>query len=99
MESRASMRVLPSAFPSLRSIAHPLNQGILSLGSSMLSPCHPEMGTKGTALGLKPTFLMYEDTSRLISSKRTSEYGGSVLSILLTPTISCLTPTNTFASC
>merc|ERR1719510_555959 len=58
----------------------------------MLSPCHPEIGTKATAAGLYPTFLMNPLTSFWISSKRSLLYGGSVESILLTPTMSCLTP-------
>merc|ERR1712048_255535 len=53
----------------------------------MLSPCHPEMGTNGTAAGLYPTFLIKDWTSLMISSKRAPEYGGSVESILLTPTM------------
>ena len=43
--------------------AHPLHQPMLALVCNMLSPCHPEMGTKGTAAGLYPTFLMKPDTS------------------------------------
>lgn len=49
-----SMRHLPSTLPSLRSMVQPLNQGILSEGSSMLSPCQPEMGTNATVAGLYP---------------------------------------------
>merc|ERR1719323_742308 len=52
MASRASKRVVPFAFPSLRVISQPLYQDMLVEGSNMLSPCHPEMGTKGTAAGL-----------------------------------------------
>merc|ERR1719510_473021 len=63
----------------------------------MLSPCHPEIGTKATAAGLYPTFLMNPLTSFWISSKRSLLYGGSVESILLTPTMSCFTP-NVYAS-
>ena len=70
MESRASNRVFPLAFPSFLSTDHPLNQLILVLGSSMLSPCQPEMGTKATDLGLYPIFLMYVLTSFWISLKR-----------------------------
>merc|ERR1712008_538068 len=92
MESRASRRVVPLAFPSLRSTAHPLYQPMLALVCNMLSPCHPEMGTNGTAAGLYPTFLMKPDTSFWISSNLDWLEGGSVESILLTATISCLTP-------
>ena len=38
----------------------------------MLSPCHPEMGTKATPLGLYPTFLMKLEVSLIISLKRSS---------------------------
>jgi len=38
----------------------------------MLSPCHPEMGTNATALGLYPTFLMKLEVSLIISLKRSS---------------------------
>merc|ERR1719445_1863448 len=92
MESRASRRVVPLAFPSLRSTFHPLYQDMFVLVCSMLSPCQPEMGTKGTATGLYPTFLMKPETSFLISSNLASLYGGSVESILLTATMSCFTP-------
>merc|ERR1719342_544711 len=92
MESRASRRVVPLALPSLRSTFHPLYQFMLVEVLIMLSPCHPEMGTKATAAGLYPTFLMKPPTSFLISSNLASEYGGSVESILLTATISFLTP-------
>merc|ERR1719245_2783316 len=92
IESRASKRVVPEAFPSLRSTFHPLNQSMLVEVSNMLSPCHPEIGTKATAAGLYPTFLMNPLTSFWISSKRALLYGGSVESILLTPTMSCFTP-------
>jgi hypothetical protein len=34
----------------------PLYQGRLDDFSIMLSPCHPEMGMKGTLSGLYPTF-------------------------------------------
>merc|ERR1712048_71931 len=68
MESRASSRVVPEALPSFLSMAHPLYQDIFWLVCNMLSPCHPEMGTKGTAAGLYPTFLMNPDTSFWISS-------------------------------
>merc|ERR1719431_2392744 len=57
IESRASRRVVPLAFPSLRSTFHPLYQDMLVLVCNKLSPCHPEMGTNGTATGLYPTFL------------------------------------------
>lgn len=68
MASMASSKVFPLAVPALVSLVHPLYQGMLVLSSllgsanafkcrfdmtySMLSPCHPEMGTKGTDLGL-----------------------------------------------
>merc|ERR1719233_2261757 len=67
-------------------------QSMFLLVCNMLSPCHPEMGTNGTAAGLYPTFLMKPDTSFLISSNLAALYGGSVESILLTATMSCLTP-------
>merc|ERR1712183_978114 len=89
----ADLVVLPVfVLPSFVSVVHPLYHGILPDASIMLSPCHPEIGTKATVLGLYPTFLTYPSTSFLISVNRFSEYGGSVLSILLTPTIICLTP-------
>merc|ERR1719232_621819 len=92
MESRASRRVVPLAFPSLRSTAHPLYQSMFLLVCNMLSPCQPEMGTNGTAAGLYPTFLMKPETSFLISSNLAELYGVSVESILLTATINYLTP-------
>merc|ERR1719415_472132 len=52
MESRASRRVIPLALPSFLSTFHPLYQVMLVEASIMLSPCHPEMGTKATAAGL-----------------------------------------------
>ena len=48
MQSRASSSVVPLAFPSLRVTFHPLNQSVLALGSSMLSPFQPEIGTNAT---------------------------------------------------
>merc|ERR1719442_19359 len=66
--SRASRRVIPLALPSFLSTFQPLYQDILSEALIMLSPCHPEMGTKGTATGLYPTFLMKPATSFWISS-------------------------------
>merc|ERR1719384_2846394 len=68
IESRASSRVVPLALPSFLSTFHPLYQDMLELVVNMLSPCHPEMGTKGTATGLYPTFLMKPETSFWISS-------------------------------
>merc|ERR1719383_338120 len=68
MESRASRRVMPLALPSFLSTFHPLYQDMFSEALIMLSPCHPEMGTKGTATGLYPTFLMKFWTSFWISS-------------------------------
>merc|ERR1740128_1034562 len=53
MLSSASRRVTP--LPSLLLLFltfHPLNQVMFLLGSSMLSPCQPEIGTNGTASGL-----------------------------------------------
>ena len=50
--SRASRRVMPLALPSFLSTFHPLYQDMFSEALIMLSPCHPEMGTKGTAVGL-----------------------------------------------
>uniref|UniRef100_A0A5F9DR60 Uncharacterized protein n=1 Tax=Oryctolagus cuniculus TaxID=9986 RepID=A0A5F9DR60_RABIT len=52
MQSRASSSVVPLALPSLRVTFHPSNHGILALGSSMLSPFQPEIGTNATASGL-----------------------------------------------
>merc|ERR1719361_92346 len=52
MESRASRRVMPLALPSFLSTFQPLYQVMLVEASIMLSPCHPEMGTKATAAGL-----------------------------------------------
>uniref|UniRef100_A0A1A9VE17 Uncharacterized protein n=1 Tax=Glossina austeni TaxID=7395 RepID=A0A1A9VE17_GLOAU len=43
--SKASIKVLPSTLPSLRSTVQPLNQGIFSDGSNILSPCQPEIDT------------------------------------------------------
>ena len=40
------------ALPSFLSTFQPLYQDMLELVCSMLSPCHPEMGTNGTATGL-----------------------------------------------
>lgn len=42
MQSRASNRVVPRGFPSLRVTFCPLNRGMLALGSSMLSPFQPK---------------------------------------------------------
>jgi len=50
----ASRRVNPLEAPALVSLAQPLNQGMLEDFSIMLSPCHPEIGTKATVLGLYP---------------------------------------------
>ena len=44
----ALRRVVPSALPSLHSTAHPLYKAMFLLVCNMLSPCHLEMGTKGT---------------------------------------------------
>merc|ERR1712203_1227437 len=52
IESRASRRVMPLALPSFLSTFQPLYQPMLVEASIMLSPCHPEMGTKATAAGL-----------------------------------------------
>merc|ERR1719432_654735 len=52
IESRASRRVIPLAFPSFLSTLQPLYQDMFLEAWIMLSPCHPEMGTKGTAAGL-----------------------------------------------
>uniref|UniRef100_G1TUT3 Uncharacterized protein n=1 Tax=Oryctolagus cuniculus TaxID=9986 RepID=G1TUT3_RABIT len=49
---RDSANVVPLALPSLRVTFHPLNHGILALGSSMLSPFQPEIGTNATVSGL-----------------------------------------------
>ena len=55
MESRASKSVVPLRVPSLEVTSQPLYQDMLVEVSIMLSPCHPEMGTKATAAGLYPT--------------------------------------------
>lgn len=68
MASMASRSVLPVASPDLVSFFQPLYHAMLVVASTMLSPCHPEMGTKGTFFGLKPTFLMKLDVSLMISS-------------------------------
>ena len=60
MDSRASRRVVPLALPSLPSTAHHLYRPMLVC--NILSPCHPDMGTKGTAAWLQPTFLMKSET-------------------------------------
>merc|ERR1740128_1420766 len=52
MESMASSRVSPEALPSFLSTFQPLYQLMLVELSIMLSPCHPEMGTKTTVAGL-----------------------------------------------
>merc|ERR1711970_227170 len=52
MASRASRSVVPLALPSFLSTFQPLYQDMLELVCSMLSPCHPEMGTKATPAGL-----------------------------------------------
>ena len=56
MESRASKSVVPLRVPSLEVTSQPLYQDMLVEVSIMLSPCHPEMGTKATAAGLYPTY-------------------------------------------
>merc|ERR1712036_23458 len=89
MASMASRRVLPVAL-ALVSFSQPLYHGQLVEGSIMLSPLKPEIGTNGTCLGLKPTFLMKLDVSLMISLKRSSDH--LVVSILLMATMSCLTP-------
>ena len=49
----------PWMVPSLRVTFHPLNHdGLLALGSSMLSPLQAKIGTKATVSGLRPIFLM-----------------------------------------
>lgn len=90
MASMASRRVLPVDLPAAVSLVQPLYQGQLVEGSIMLSPSKPEIGTKGTDLGLYPTFLMKLVTSLMISLKRASDH--LVVSILLMATISCFTP-------
>uniref|UniRef100_A0A8I5NKA4 Uncharacterized protein n=1 Tax=Papio anubis TaxID=9555 RepID=A0A8I5NKA4_PAPAN len=52
MQSRASSSVVPLALPSLRVTFRPLNQGMLALGSSMVSPFQPETVTNTTVSGL-----------------------------------------------
>jgi hypothetical protein len=52
MASMASKRVLPLTAPDFVSLVQPLYHVMLGDSSNMLSPCHPEMGTKATALGL-----------------------------------------------
>src|SRR5438105_13054110 len=88
--------------PDLLSFCLLLNQGMFADFTIMFykirrfakrsdtSPCHPEMGTKATVLGLYPTFLMKLDVSLTISSYRDSDH--LVVSILLIATMSCLTP-------
>merc|ERR1711988_223001 len=49
---RGRRRVLPVDLPALVSFSQPLYQGQLVEGANMLSPLKPEMGTKGTVLGL-----------------------------------------------
>lgn len=73
MASMASRRVLPVALV-LISFSQPLYHGQLGEASIMLSPLKPEMGTKGTCLGLYPTFLMKLDVSLMISLKRSSDH-------------------------
>lgn len=46
----------------------PLYHGKFLDFSTMLSPCHPEIGMKGTLSNLKPIFFKYAPTSVLISS-------------------------------
>lgn len=88
--SIASSKVFPLDTPALVSLFHPLNQPMLTDSSNMLSPCHPEIGTKATVLGLNPTFLMKLEVSLTISSYLASAH--LAVSILLMATISCLTP-------
>ena len=88
--SIASRRVFPLEIPALVSFCHPLNQPMLVDSSNMLSPCHPEMGTKATVFGLNPTFLIKLDVSLTISSYRASAH--LAVSILLMATMSCRTP-------
>jgi hypothetical protein len=35
----------------------------------MLSPCHPEMGTKATAAGLYPTYHLNKKNKKIVKSK------------------------------
>jgi len=60
--------------------------------STMLSPCHPEIGTNGILSGLYPTFFKYVETSLLISSYLSWEYMTDLSSYLLRQTIIYLTP-------
>ena len=50
IQSKASSSMISLAFPNLRLTSHPLNQGILALGSVAFSPFQPEIGT-GVAPG------------------------------------------------
>ena len=49
---RALSSVFPLALPFLWVTFHPLNQGMLALGFSMLSAFQPEIGTSATVSGL-----------------------------------------------
>src|SRR3989337_512945 len=70
----------------------PVYQGILSLFLIRLSPVQPETGIKLIFSTLKPTILSIRETSFLISSYLSLLQVTDASSILLTATISCLTP-------
>ena len=58
----------------------------------MLSPVHPDIGTKDTFYGLYPIFFKYALSSCLIYRYLSWEYWTESASILFIPTINCLTP-------
>merc|ERR1719238_107076 len=90
---RASRRVTPSTSFFFGLTLNPLYQSMLVEASMRLSPWNPDIGTNGIFLVLKPILVSIFLTSRSISLNRSSLYPfGTVLSILLTPTITCSTP-------
>jgi len=64
--SIASKRVLPVVLV-LVSFSYPLYHGQFRDSSTMLSPLKPDIRTKGTVMGLYPTFLMKFKVSLMIS--------------------------------
>lgn len=73
IESMASRSVFPLVLAAFVSLSQPLYHGQLGETSIMLSPLKPEIGTKGTDLGLNPTFLIKLEVSLTISLKRSSD--------------------------
>ena len=67
MQSIASKSVFPELLAAFVSFSQPLYHGQFGETSIMLSPLKPEIGTKGTDLGLNPTFLMKLEVSLTIS--------------------------------